>query len=106
MQATTWAAAGVGAAALEDYGTAAVHNKILVWHMLNEAVVVVVGGGCTGRLMVVVLKRGGWRMAEKEGQNSWEHCTWRVLRDAEEEEGGAAAAEGCCGSSLHRGHCS
>lgn len=57
--------------------------------------------GCTGCLMVEVLKKGGWHMAEKEGQTSGEHCTGRVLHGAERGDGAAAAAaaDGCSDSS-------
>lgn len=95
MQAPNWAAAAaaVGRAVLGECGTTAVHSRILEWHMVVDA-----AGGCTEHLMVVVSKRGGWHMAEKEGQSSREHYMGRVLHDAE--GGGAAAvADGCSDSS-------
>lgn len=106
-QAPNWAAvvAVAEGAALQESGTTAVHSKILEWHTVEDAAAGM-AVGCTGHLMVEVLGRGGWRMAEQEG----ERCIGRVLHGA---EGGAAAAaavvvvaDGCSGSSLHYGHCS
>lgn len=96
-QAPNWAAAAavVESAVRGESGTTAAHSRILEWHTVNVA-----AAGCTGHLMAVVLKRGGWRMAEKEEQSSREHCTVRVLHDAEGGGGGAAAvAVGGRGSS-------
>lgn len=100
-QAPTWAVVVVAAVVL---GMTAVHSRILEWHMADAAAV-----GCTGHLMVgvgvvVVLRWGGWRMPEKEGQSWREHCMERVLHDAEGGDG--AAADGFPGSSKHFGHCS
>lgn len=105
MQAPNWAAAAaVESAVLGEGGTTAVHSRILEWHTVDA-----VAAGCTGHLMVVALKKGGWHMAEKEAQNSRVHCMGKVLHDAEGRGGGGAAAavvvvaDGCSGSS---GHCS
>lgn len=105
VQAPNWAAAVAEGAALQEHGTTAVHSKILEWHTAGDAAAGM-AVGCTGHLMVEVLRRGGWCMAEKEGQSYGERCIGRVLHGA---EGGAAAvvvADGCSGSSLHYGHCS
>lgn len=112
MQAPNWAAAAPNWAAAapaaegvalqeQVHGMTAVYNKILGWHKVEEAAAGM-AVGCTGHLMVEVLRRGGWCMAEKEEQS----CTGKVLH------GGAAAvvvvaaaADGCSDSSLHYGHC-
>lgn len=66
-QAPNWAAAAA-AVALQEHGTTDVHSKILEWHTVEDAAAGM-AVGCTGHLMVEVLRRGGWCMAEKEGQN-------------------------------------
>lgn len=78
----------------------AVHSRILDWHTVATAAVAAAAGmavGCSGHLMVVVLKRGVWHMAQEEEQNLL--CMGRVLHDAERDGGGGAAADGCSGSS-------
>lgn len=94
VQAPNWAAVVLG-----ELGMTAVHSRILEWHMVAAAAVAAAGMavGCSGHLMMVVVvpKRGGWHMAEKEEQNL--HCMRRVLHDAE--RGGAAAADGGCSGS-------
>lgn len=94
-RAPNWAAAAavvVESAVLGKRGTTAVHSRILEWRTVDAA------AGCTGHLMAVVLKRGGWHMAEKEGQSSGEQCMGRVLHDAEG-DAAAAAVDDCSGSS-------
>lgn len=96
MQVSNWAAAAaVEWAVVGEGGTTVVHSRILAWHMVDAA------AGCTGHLMVVVLEREGWHMAEMEGQSSRVHCMGRVLHDAEEGDGGGGVdvADGGSGSS-------
>lgn len=104
VQAPNWAAAAavVESAVLGEWGMTAVHSRILEWYMVGDAAAGM-AVGCSGHLMVVMLKRGEWHTAEKEEQSLREHCMGRVLHDAE--RGGAAAAsavvadDGCSGSS-------
>lgn len=100
VQEPNWAAA-VESAVPGERGMTAVHSKILEGHMADAAAAAAgMAVGCSGHLMVVVLKRGGWHMAETEEQSLREHNMGRVLHDAERGGGGgAAAADGCRGSS-------
>lgn len=67
-RAPNWAAAAA-AAGIELGGHCTVHSKILEWRMVDPALAAVgMAVGCTGHLMVEVLKRGAWRIAEQEGQ--------------------------------------
>lgn len=99
VQEPNWAAA-VESAVPGERGMTAVHSKILEGHMADAAAAAAgMAVGCSGHLMVVVLKRGGWHMAETEEQSLREHSMGRVLHDAERGGGAAAAADGCPGSS-------
>lgn len=78
----------------------AVHSRSLEWHRVDAvAAAAEMAVGCTGCLTAGVLKRERWHMVEKEGQSLGEHCTRRVLHDAEGGDAAAVDADGCSGSS-------
>lgn len=84
-------------AVLEKHGMTVVHSRMPKWCRVDAAAAAGMAVGCTGHLMVEVLKKDVWHMAVKEGQSSVEHC--KVLHDAEGGGAVAAAVDGCSGSS-------